>query len=192
MGTENNAEKARRAASLTQRGVELFFRGHYAEALGFIDRAIALAPDFARAYAAKAVCCAQMGEPRAGVELAEKALALEPDFAVAYTIRGLCRGRLKDHERAVADYLTAVKLVPDDFRVYYNFACYWAECGEEELCREYLEHAFALTDAGFGDVAVLDPDLARYSGAAWFRELLANLKRRAAGARGEDEGEDKR
>ncbi len=174
-----SAEKVRRAAAFTQQGVELFFRGRYAEALALMDEALALDPASVRAYCGRAMCLAQLGKPDEGALMADRALALDPDSGVAFSVRALCRHRRGDDAGAETDYRKAIELEPGDYRGYYNFACYWAEHGDEEKCRSYLAHAFQLATVAFADIAAEDPDLARYSGREWFRELVAETKRRA-------------
>ena len=171
-------ERIRQAAVLTQRGVDLFFQGKYDEARAALERAVTLTPNSPRPYSAMALCLAQLGNPRAGLEYAEKAVTLDPASAVALTARGFCFHRLGDGERAVADFERALQLDPSDYRVWYNFACHWAERGDEEKCRYYLATAFDLAPAHFAGAAGADPDLGRYSQKDWFRELLARLKTR--------------
>jgi len=177
---ENTSEQRRRVAAVAQHGVELFFRGHYEKALGYMDQALALDPRFVRAYVGKALCLAQLGDPKKGAEMAALALALEPRSAIAYSARALCRHRSGDQQGAVLDYVNAIDLAPDDYRVYYNFACYWAERGDEAGCRRYLGHALELASTSFADIAAEDPDLARFSQKPWFKELVAEVKKKAA------------
>lgn len=165
---------------MTQRGIEVFFRGRYAEALAFIDEALVVHPAFARAHAAKALCLTQLGNASGGLNHAEKAVALSPAEGIYYTTRAMCKARLGDRDGAETDYNHALTLAPDDYRVYYNVACYWAERSDEEKCRRFLADAFSLADASFADVAADDPDLGRYSDRPWFRELIADVKRRLA------------
>jgi Tfp pilus assembly protein PilF len=176
-----HVERRRRAGTLVQQGVELFFRGHFEKALVFFDEALEMDPGLVRAYVAKAMCMAQLGDPAAGQRLAEKAIALDDHYGTAYTARALCRRRMGDVKGAVVDYQRALELAPDDFRVYYNFACFCAEQGDEEKCREYLRYAFELSSAGFVEIAAQDPDLARYNRTEWFRDLVAEVKTKAAG-----------
>ncbi len=174
-------ERRREAAALTQRGIELYFRGHYEKALVLIEQALALEATFVRAYTAKAHCLAELGKAAEGLAAAAQALALAPTSAIGYSARAVCKHRLRDDAGAEADYRKSLELAPDDFRVYYNFACYWAEHGDEEQCRTYLRHALELGPASFADIAGDDPDLARYNRTEWFRELVAEIKRKAAG-----------
>lgn len=177
----SDTEKRKKAAALTQHAVELTFRGRFGEALGFAEQALAMDDAYARAYAAKAICLVQLGDAEKGLEAAERAVALEGNVGVFYSIRALCKARRRDYAAAEADYERGLALSPDDFKVHYNYACYWAERGDEEKCRAYLQAALELADAGFADVAPFDPDLARFHERPWFRELLAAAKKRVVG-----------
>jgi hypothetical protein len=90
----------------------------------------------------------------------------------------MCLHRLGDESAAESDFDRAVGLAPTDFRVFYNAACYWAERADEKKCRALFETAMSLAPASFVAVASVDPDLARYSGREWFREILAAVRRR--------------
>jgi tetratricopeptide (TPR) repeat protein len=173
-----NAEAIKEAAALTQEAVDLYFKGYYDEARSLLARSIALAPRVSRPHAAMALCLAQLGNARDGLDYAEKAVVLDGASAVALTTRAFCLHRLGDDGRAVTDFERAVELDPGDFRVWYNFACHWAERGEEEKCREILTTALDLAPGHFAGAVAADPDLGRYSQTAWFKELLARLKGR--------------
>jgi tetratricopeptide (TPR) repeat protein len=175
---ESNAKRLRDAAALTQQAVDLFFRGDYDVALNLVEDSLGLNPAYSRTHCAKALCLLQLGQARDALKCTEYALELNDGDAVAYTTRAMCRHRLGDGEGAEADFERAVELGPDDYRVFYNAACYWAERGREEECREHFETAMALAPAAFAAVAAADPDLARYSGREWFREILAEVRKR--------------
>lgn len=176
----DEAVKARRrAAALTQYGIDLFFKCCYAEALECLEEALALDPSAVRSYCGKALCLAQMGDARGAFEVAQRAVELDPHSPIAYTTRALCYHRVGMQDEAIADYTRAIELDPTNYIVYYNFGCYWAERGQEEKCREYLELAFEMAPGHFADSARLDPDLARYSRREWFLHLIAELKKRS-------------
>jgi Tfp pilus assembly protein PilF len=173
-------EDKRKAAALTQRGVDLFFQSRYDEALAALEEATTVDPAASRPWSARALCMAQLGNPRLGMTLAERALELDRNAPMAYTARATCRRRLGDGDGARADFERGMALAPDDYRVYYNYACHWAELGREEECRQMLAMAFDLAPGHFAAVATADPDLARYSRREWFRDLTVALRQRAA------------
>lgn len=175
---ENKGDTTKRAAALTQQGVDLFFSRRFDDALSKLEEALQLEPGNARAYGAKALCFLELGRPHDALALADKAVSFAPGGAVPLSVRGLCRRRLGDDKGALADFQGAIELDPTEFRVYYNLACYWAERGAENDCREALESAAALAPGHFRGVISSDPDLARYSGRDWFRDILVLLKGR--------------
>ncbi len=172
---EENAAR-RRAEKLTADASHIFFVGRYAEALGLFDEALTLEPSFVRAHTGRAISLAQLGRPEDGLAAAENAIRFAPHFANAYCIKGICLHRLGRPDEAQAAYARALALGPDDARVLYNYACYWAERGDENKCREYLTRAFHHVELDAIDHSRHDPDLARFVDAEWFRETLAAAK----------------
>ena len=170
--------KVREAAALTQQAVDRFFRGDYEDALNLVEDSLGLNPWYARTHCAKALCLLQLGQAKDALACTEYALTLNDVDAVAYTTRAMCRHRLGERDGAEADFQRAIELGPDDYRVFYNAACYWAERGEEERCSELFATAMELAPAAFASVAAVDPDLARYSRREWFRDVLADVRRR--------------
>jgi Flp pilus assembly protein TadD len=114
------------------------------------------------------------------LEYAERAVALAPNDGLAFSTLGLTLHRVGRWPEAEEAFERGLGLTPDDHRVYYNYACYWAERGNEENCRKYLELACDLAPETFAAVIAGDPDLGRYAAAPWFRDALAALKTRAA------------
>ena len=170
--------KVREAAALTQQAVDRFFRGDYEVALNLVEDSLSLNPRYGRTYCAKALCLLQLGQARDALQCTRFALELNDGDAVAYTTRAMCSHRLGDRDGAEADFERAIELGPDDYRVFYNAACYWAERGDEEKCRELFTTSMALSPAAFASVAAVDPDLARYSRREWFRDVLAEVRKR--------------
>ena len=107
---KSHTERRRRAGSLVQQGVELFFRGHYEKALVFFDEALEMDPGLVRSYVAKAMCLTQLGDPAGGRRFAEKAIELDDRYGTAYTARALCLRRTGDVDGAVEDYRRALEL----------------------------------------------------------------------------------
>ncbi len=170
----------RRAGALTQLGIDLYNHCRYAPALNALDKALALVPDYVRALRGQALCLSQLGRAPEALEFAERAVALAPTDGLAFATLGLTLHRLGRWPEAEEAFEHGLELTPDDHRVYYNYACYWAERGHEEHSRKYLALACDLAPETFAAVIAGDPDLARYAAAPWFRDLLASLKTRSA------------
>lgn len=126
-------------------GAELA-RVHYQRGLAFIalykrplaitdlDRAIALAPDFAPAYVARAGArrtnsgdIENMQRARADYD---KAVALDPNSYEAVHFRGTFRDWMKDYAGAIADYTRALELKPDDINSLHMRERAWYHVGE--------------------------------------------------------------
>jgi Flp pilus assembly protein TadD len=189
MGEEKNTKAgAPTADAYTQRAYELFWEGRYGEALAAADAALALNARHVRALTTRAVTLVQLGRAREAKAAAEEAIRLDPGDGVAYSILGFCYARLGDDDAAVAHFRRGIETSPADYRVYYNCGSYWAELGNGGECRQYLVEALNLRPAMAKNL-LIDPDFARFSAEAWFRELvaeyLARARRETGAARGE-------
>jgi Tfp pilus assembly protein PilF len=167
-----------RAAELTHQAVSFMFRGQYETARALLAQALADDPGYARAHTSLAYTLMYQGDANGGLAAAEKALKLAPEFAMAHTARGDCRARLGNVFGAVADYETALRLDPGNYRVYYNFACFWCEQGDGARCRRYLERALELCPPFFPDIIPRDPSLAAVADDNCFNELITAARKR--------------
>jgi protein O-GlcNAc transferase len=168
-----------RTAALTQLGIDLYDKGRFEAGIAAFRRALALEPGRVRALRGMALCLSQLGRAAEGIAYAEKAVELAHDPGLAYATLGLVLHRLGRDDEAEKAFNLGIKNTPDDYRVYYNFACYWAERGNETACRRHLELTLELAPASFASQPPKDPDLARYSRRDWFVDLVAGLKKRA-------------
>jgi len=169
-----------RAAALTQLGIDLYDGGRFEYGIAAFQRALSLEPGRVRALRGMALCLSQLGRAAEALTYGEKAVELARDPGLAYATLGLVLHRLGRDDDAEKAFELGIKNTPDDYRVYYNFACYWAERGEEAACRRQLGRALELTPAAFTSQPPKDPDLARYSQKEWFVDMIAALKRRTA------------
>jgi non-specific serine/threonine protein kinase len=97
-------------------------------------KAIELDPQYARAYAGIADCCAFLyfywESSSTNLQQADaashKALELDPDLAEAHASRGLTASMKKDYQEAEREFRTAMRLGPRLFEPYYFYArnCY--------------------------------------------------------------------
>jgi len=175
---KNTKAGAPTADGYTHRAYELFWEGRYEDALAAADAGLALDARHVRALTTRAVTLVQLGRAREAKVAAEEAIRLDPGDGVAYSILGFCYARLGDDDAAVAHFRRGIETSPRDYRVYYNCASYWAELGNGGECRRYLVEALNLKP-GMAKNLLVDPDFARFSGEAWFRELVAEYLARA-------------
>lgn len=165
------------ASTLIARAFNLFWERRYGDALAAADAAISLDPSVTRAYLLKAATLAQMGRPREAQACAEEAVRRDPGNGVAFSVLAYCLNRNGDRPRAIAHFEHAVALSPDDFRVYYNYACFWAELRRPTDCARWLEAALRV-DPDVAKTLLSDPDLARYAQDEWLLDLVAEFRTR--------------
>ncbi|MBM3522644.1 MAG: tetratricopeptide repeat protein, partial [Alphaproteobacteria bacterium] len=104
------------------RGRELFHRRSrqdYEIAKRMFERAIELAPDYARAHAGLANCESERylfldsdASPATILEASGRALELEPDLAEAHAARGLALSTLDRNEEAEREFMAALRINP--------------------------------------------------------------------------------
>ncbi len=120
---ETNAEgPALEISELMDKGYSLTELGFAEEALVAYDRALALDPHSAWAWARKGRTLRLLGRYDEALAAYDRALALNPHFAWAWTGKGQVLERLGQTERALAAHQTATELHPDNVWAWYNQA----------------------------------------------------------------------
>jgi non-specific serine/threonine protein kinase len=117
--------------------------------LRLFNRAIQQDPEYARAYAGIADCCAFLymyggnaEETRRRSESASrKALELDPDLAEAHAARGVALSLSDRAEESKQAFETSVRLDPKLFEAYYFYARLCFAAGKEEKALELYEKA---------------------------------------------------
>lgn len=108
-------EKNRMEAEVhVQKGAACYENGEYKNALGEYDKAVALDPENAAAYAGRAKVYYLAEAYERALADAEEAVALHPDFAPAYEICAFVRIEQKDYEGALSDINRAMSLEPEN------------------------------------------------------------------------------
>src|SRR5580704_13798791 len=123
------AELARKSLASDQKqarshvilGRALHALGRNDDALASFDRAIALAPDLAPAYANRADVLSKIGRNAEALDSYDRALALAPDSVADWMNRGVALIALNRHDEAAASFDRGFALDPDfaqadDFR----------------------------------------------------------------------------
>jgi TolB-like protein/Flp pilus assembly protein TadD len=116
------------------------------------ERAIALDPQFARAYAGIADCCSFLAKywdsSKVILEGAEtysrKALELAPDLAEAHVSRGLALSYSKRYEEAEREFEFALRLDPKLFEAHYLYGRARFEQGKNTEAAQLFEEASRL------------------------------------------------
>ena len=83
------------------------------KAVELIDKAIAIAPDSAAAYANRGLALHDLKQLDAAVASYDKAIAINPEYAEAYYNRGMVLSTLKQHQAALGSYCKAIAIKPD-------------------------------------------------------------------------------
>lgn len=175
----NDQDNKKAAGDITEEAAIMFHNGRYDVALAMFEKALALDPKNVRALGGKSLTLTQLGRAEEALAMAQEAVACDARYAPSYTALAYAYHRLGREAEAESAFRKAIELNPDGLdagKVLYNFACYWAERGEEEKCQYYLKKAFALVAQHTLDHAPNDPDLARFAQKPWFKELLAEAK----------------
>jgi len=167
------------ADALAQQAIDTYWEGRFGAALELAEAAIAAAPNYYRGYGVKGLTLLALGQADEALAAVREGIARAPHIGALFSIAGLCYARLKDDEAAVAAFQRGIALSPDDDRVYYNFACYWAQLGNGPECRRYLAEGLARQPA-LVRLVLKDADFARFAGEPWFRDLLAAYKSKKA------------
>ncbi len=118
-------------------------------ARAMFERAIAVDPAYARAYAGLAYCFAFLyiywESSNTLLEAAEaasrKALELDPDLAEAHTARGQTAALKKDYDNARIEFERAMRLDPRLFEPYYFYARSFYAQGKLEQAVQWFEQA---------------------------------------------------
>jgi tetratricopeptide (TPR) repeat protein len=111
-----------------------------AKVFGQANRAIALAPDSARGYVAKAHYLNMSGRPSEALGVTDAGLAINPNFVPLYFPRAVALNSLGRFEQAKADAERAMRLSPRDPYI----GAFHVDVGDAEIC---LGHFDAAIDA---------------------------------------------
>lgn len=166
------------AENLTEQAAAFLIRGSGDTARAFMEEALAREPGSTRARVCKALALIQAGDYGGALAMAEKVLAETPDCGTAFVARGYARGMMGDANGAEEDFRRGEECYPDDYRIPYNIACYWAEKGDEEKCRLYLERALAISPPNFAGATARDPSFAAVRDKPWFKDIIARARER--------------
>jgi tetratricopeptide (TPR) repeat protein len=125
----------------------------YPEAIVAQQKALALQPDFAQAYAGLGLAYFRQNKLELALEHYRHAVALEPDFLEAHLKIGTLLRKQKHYAEALDTYRTLLRLKPDDPEIHHNLGICYARQVKSDLtaARRYAEAAIRL-----------DPNVASY------------------------------
>jgi len=171
-----------------------FREGRYADAADHYAKACALMDQMASPAAMLMSCYAGLGDPAARrraaqmtLERAEKALALDPNHGSALTNGANALAALGEAARAREWISRALLVEPDNRAMRYNLACTLSlDLNDVNAAIGLLTPYFHTATIGEVAHAEVDPDLEPLRGDGRFQALIADAKRRLAGAQSAD------
>ncbi|HEY2818900.1 MAG TPA: tetratricopeptide repeat protein [Casimicrobiaceae bacterium] len=122
----------------------LIARGKVDEAIGHIERALALRPDYAEARNNLGLALANRGRVDAALEQYRQALELQPAYAEAHNNLGVLLARRGQVEDAIAQYTRALQIDPALAGAHYNLAEALTTRGRTDEALAHLREALAL------------------------------------------------
>ncbi|WAW09545.1 tetratricopeptide repeat protein [Oxalobacter vibrioformis] len=138
------SSQSRQALPHLLKALDLHGQQQFDAALACYDKAIALDPDFAEAYANRGLLYMETSESVLALADLSRAIALKPDFLKAYINRGALYVKSKENVLALADLDRAIELNPDMAEAYTNRAALHMEANERELALADLDRAIEL------------------------------------------------
>jgi superkiller protein 3 len=126
-------------------GNALYGQGHYDEAIAKYQKVVELDPEGAYVYYNIANCYVGLGKNDEALSYYGKALEMDAEYALAYYRRAeLYRTTLADPTKAAIDFLTYVKLEPQDFDGFLGLARTYTDLGKTEEAEEAFKTALGL------------------------------------------------
>ena len=102
----------------------------YEEAIVYLNKAIAINPNFAEAYSQRCFAYWKVEAYQRALADGNKAIEINPQLAVAYKNRGNAYEDLGEKVRAIADYTKAIEIHPQYPNAYYNRGITYDNLGE--------------------------------------------------------------
>lgn len=113
-----------------KQGSALIEKRDYRGALEYLNKAIALEPKKARAYAEVSRVNGRLGQHKMVIDNCTTAIRLDPKCQLAYANRGNAYAQLKLFPQAIADCTKAISLDPKDLQSYSNRGSIYGELGQ--------------------------------------------------------------
>ncbi|HXG35960.1 MAG TPA: tetratricopeptide repeat protein [Dehalococcoidia bacterium] len=100
---------------------EFYNAGDFRKALGEIEAAISLGPNYPEAHNNRGVALRRyLGQHEEALAAYERAIELRPDYAEAHYNRGVALANLERYEEALVAFGRAIELRPDFVEAHYN------------------------------------------------------------------------
>jgi Flp pilus assembly protein TadD len=125
-------------------GVVLEQTGRISEAIGHLEQALRIKPDFAEAHCNLGIALGQAGRIPEAIGHLEQALRIKPDFAEAHYNLGvalMASGRIPE---AIEHYQQALRIKPDYVEAHYNLGVALGQAGRIPEAIGHLEQALRI------------------------------------------------
>lgn len=136
-------DPAARAQAFNAQGLALYDRKEYDLAIKAFDRAIELAPGFAKAWNNRGLCYRMKGEYHRSIEDFTRAIELEPDAFEAWVNRGVAYEHI-DFRVALEDLARAFERNPREPEIPNSMGACWIGLGDKERAQVEFDRASAL------------------------------------------------
>lgn len=162
--------------ALNNIAVALSRQNRFTEAINYLNKSIAIFPDYALAYANRANAFNQLSKLELASKDVEKAIELNPNLEWAYSIKGNILTKQGEFEEAEKQLQKAIDINPNSPQAYFNLAYFREETGNYE--QSALDYQKA-QDLGFdnkfllyNNLAVLNRRLGKYDKALEYLEKV--------------------
>lgn len=118
-----NAMNAQTAREFIEKGVELYDKGQFAEAVVQYEIALKMEPKNSTAHYEMATTLMSLEKYDAAIDHAQKVIKLKDgNEGLAYTVMGTAYDIMGKPKKAIKAYEDGIKLSPNDYNLYYNLA----------------------------------------------------------------------
>lgn len=120
ISTQEEQENASKAHEHFRKGLDLFYKKEYKQAIAEYSNAINLKPDFTDAIFNRSLCYEDEEMYKEALLDLNAVIALETSPADAYNSRGNLLSKMNSYDDALKDYSRAIEMKPDYAEAYYN------------------------------------------------------------------------
>jgi tetratricopeptide (TPR) repeat protein len=134
------------------RAQDLIVDENFAEAIVYLDKAIAYNREDGAAYNDKALCLSELGRIEGVRELFDKGIEVEPDYATIHHNKGWFLNKLGQHEQALVCFRKALEIEPGRAVTYENMANAHENMGHRGHALQCYKEALRSTRCSFGAI----------------------------------------
>ena len=118
------------APILYNKGLALYYKGKYVEAISIFDEAIEIDPQYARAWVYKGSALDELGKHEEAIKAYDKAIEIDPQYELPWNNKGIALEELEQFDDALIAYNEAIKLDPEDANAWFRNGYVLGKLGE--------------------------------------------------------------